>query len=97
MRIAHVVVAAATMAGRGQFFWGPAGRVSRWPAWHSSPEGHQPGRAQIDQGTNPGLTGTFCALWPEGSRLGSPHSGPFDTRGSGLLRCDSRGAQRTHC
>jgi hypothetical protein len=97
MRIAHVVVTATTLAGRGQFFWGPsragAALLGKARLDRRSLTG---ARADLSR-HQPRLTGMFCALW-----LGdSPHRfasiGPFCTRGPSLLRCGSRSAQHTHC
>jgi hypothetical protein len=97
MKIAHVVVAAATMAWRGQFFWGtqPGGcRAGQERA--ARPEVINRGaRRSIKVPTR--CTGMFCALWPEGSPHRFASIGPFGTRGPGLLHCGPRSAQHTHC
>jgi len=97
MRIAHVVVAAATMAGRGQFFWGPrradAALASKARLARRSFTGVRADQSKYQ----PRSTGMFCALWPAGSPLRFALIGPFGTRGHGLLGCGSPGARHTHC
>jgi len=97
MRIAHVVAAAATMAGRRQFFWGPS-RAGAALASKARPARGSLTGARADRSRyQPRFTGMFCALRQRARRIGSPQSGLLARAGPGLLRCGSRGAQHTHC
>jgi len=96
MRIAYVVVAAATIAGRGLFFWGPSRAGALLPSAARLARESLTG-ARADRSAYQPLTGIFCALWP----VGWPHRfasiGPFGTRGPGPLRCGPRTAKHIHC
>src|SRR5690242_1943448 len=96
MRIAHVVVAATTMAGRGQFFWGPsragATLASKAPLARRS----LPGTRSSTNAPTPSYRLVLRALARElaaSIRLNQA----CQHRGPGLLRCGWRGAQHTHC
>jgi hypothetical protein len=63
MRIAHVVVAAATIAGRGQFFWGPGRARTRLAGKARLGGGSLPGAGVASSAGQP-LIGARYALWP---------------------------------
>ena len=90
MRIAHVVVVAATVVGLSRVFWQPSRcHAGQRSAAHS--EVSKRGACRSINGPTP--IGTFCALWPVGSLYRFAPGCPLGTRWPGLLRCDSRGAQ----
>jgi hypothetical protein len=95
MRIAYVVAAAATIAGRGQPFWEPC-RAGAALASEARLARRSLTGARSDLSMYQPLIGIFCALWPVGWAHRFASSRPFGTRGPGLLRCGSRGAQHTH-
>lgn len=97
MRIAHVVVAAATMTGRGQFFLGTEPGGCRAGLQGAAPLEAINRGARSSIKVPPSFTDMFCALWPEGSPDRFASIMPLGTRGSGLLRCGSHGTQHTHC
>ena len=84
MRIAYVVVAATTMAGRGQLFWGPSRAGAALASKARLASGSLTGRADRSR-YQPRFTGMFCAFWPEGSPHRFASIGPFGRRGPGLF------------
>ena len=97
MRIAHVVVAAATMAGRGQLFWGPSRAGAALASKARLARGSLTG-ARVDRSRYQSrLRGMCCAFWPEVSTHRSASIGPLGTRGPGLLRRGPRSAWHIHC
>ena len=96
MRIAHVVVVATTLAGRGQFFWGPSRAGTALPSKALLTRRPLTGARADRSRYQPRLTGMFCVLWPEGSPPLFASIGPYGPHGPGLLRRGSRSAQHIH-
>ena len=66
MRIAYVVVAATTIAGRGQLFWGPSRAGAALASKARLASGSLTGRADRSRYQLP-VYGHVLRVWPEGS------------------------------
>ena len=97
MRIAYVVVAATTMAGRGQFFWGTGpGGCRAVPQGAARPEVSYRGARRSIKVPTP-FDGHVLRALARGLTASIRLNRASWHRGPGLLRCGSDGAQHTHC
>jgi hypothetical protein len=96
MRIAHVVMAAAAMAGLGQFFWGPR-RARAGLASEARPGGGSLTGTGAAASTGRPFIGGLGVLGPAGSPRELARVGLWAAAGPAVLRCGSRSAKHTHC